>query len=74
MLESLFNKVVGLKKRLQHRSFPIKFAKILRTGFFSRTPPVAAFEEVILSETTGCRSEILLKIGWLCISNFCVKY
>ena len=44
-----FNKVVGLKacnfikKRLQHRSFPMNFAKFSRTLFFHRTPPVAAF-------------------------------
>ena len=37
VLESLFNKVVGLltynfvKKRLQHRCFPVKFEKFLRT-------------------------------------------
>ena len=37
MLESLFNKVTGvkacnfIKKRLQHRCFPVKFAKFLRT-------------------------------------------
>ena len=41
MLESLFNKVAGLRgwnfiKRLQHRCFPGKFAKFLRR------PPVAA--------------------------------
>ena len=41
MLESLFNKnkVAGLvcnfiKKRLQHRYFPLKIAKFLRTPFF----------------------------------------
>ena len=40
VLESLFNKVVGLrlvtllKKRLQHRCFPVKIAKFLRTTFF----------------------------------------
>ena len=38
MLESLFKKVPGLKaynfikKRLQHRCFPVKFAKFLRTA------------------------------------------
>ena len=38
MLESLFDKVADLeacnfiKKRLQHRSFPLKFAKFLRTS------------------------------------------
>ena len=39
MLESLFNTVAGLachfiKKRPQHRYFPMKFAKFLRTRFF----------------------------------------
>ena len=48
MLESPFNKVVGLKvckfikKRLQHRCFPVKIAKFLRTAFLYRTPPAAA--------------------------------
>ena len=38
-LESLLNKVAGpdehnfIKKRLQHRCFPLKFAKFLRTSF-----------------------------------------
>ena len=41
MLESLFKKVAGLKpwniikKRLQHRSFPVKCAKFLRTAFLT---------------------------------------
>ena len=40
MLGSLFNKVVGLqscdfiKRRLQHRCFPVNIAKFLRTTFF----------------------------------------
>ena len=40
MLEPLFNKVAGLKaynfikKRLQHRCFPVNIAKLLRTAFF----------------------------------------
>ena len=48
MLESLFNKVAGaqacnyIKKRLQHRPFPVNIAKFLRTAFFYRTPPQAA--------------------------------
>ena len=39
MLESLFNKVAGLKignfieKRLQRRCFPVNIAKVLRTAF-----------------------------------------
>ena len=43
-----FNEVAGLpatllKKRLQHRCFPVNFVKFSRTPFFYRTPPVAAF-------------------------------
>ena len=44
-----FNIVAGLrptillKKRLQHRCFPVNFVKFSRTPFFYRTPPVAAF-------------------------------
>ena len=40
VLESLFTNVTGLqrcnfiKKRLQHRCFPVKFAKFLRTSFW----------------------------------------
>ena len=47
VLESLFNKIAGLeacnfiKKILQHRCFPVKLAKFLRTPFFYRTPQVA---------------------------------
>ena len=47
-VEVFFDKVTGpqgcnfIKKRLQHRCFPVKFAKYLRTPFFYRTPPVAA--------------------------------
>ena len=37
MLESLFNKkLAGLKEKiLKHSCFPVKFAKILRTPFFT---------------------------------------
>ena len=47
MLESLFNKVTGLKacnfikKKLRYRCSPVNVAKFLRTPFL-RTPPVAA--------------------------------
>ena len=47
MLESLFNKVADLKaynfikKRFQHRCFPVTIAKFLK-AFFYRTPLVAA--------------------------------
>ena len=40
-LESLFNKVAGLeacnfiKKRIQQRCFPVKFAKLFKTPFFT---------------------------------------
>ena len=48
VLEPLFNKYAGLKafnfikKRLQHRYFPVKIAKFLETPFFYRAHPVAA--------------------------------
>ena len=48
VLESLFNKVAGLKAcsfiktRLQHKCFPVKFAKFLRTPFFTEHPPPVA--------------------------------
>ena len=47
---SLFNKTAGLKawnfikKRLQHKFFSVKFAKLFKNTFFYRTPPVAASE------------------------------
>ena len=47
MFEYLFNKVAGaktcnfIKKRLQHRCFPVKIAKFLITLFY-RTAAVAA--------------------------------
>ena len=37
MLESLFNKVAGIKKILQRRCFPLKFAKFLRTPILRNT-------------------------------------
>ena len=45
MLESLFNNVAGpqacnvIKKRLQHRCFPVNIEKFLRTPAFGTTPP-----------------------------------
>ena len=53
MLESLLDKVVGLqacnfiKKRLEHRCFPVKLAIFLnffKNTFFDRTLPVAVYE------------------------------
>ena len=51
VLESLFNTIAGLqscnfiKKRLQHRHFPVKFARFLKTLFFLQDTPVAASGE-----------------------------
>ena len=48
VLQTIFNKVAGqegchfVKKRIQGRCFPVKFAKILRTTFFHKTPSGAA--------------------------------
>ena len=50
MLESLSNQDLlkkGLlnfiKKRLQHRCFPVNIAKLFKNSFLYRLPPVAAF-------------------------------
>ena len=48
MLESLSYKVAGLKagfikKRLLHKCFPVTIAKVLRTAFLYRTPPLTVF-------------------------------
>ena len=56
MLESLFNTVACLKacnyikKRLQHRGFPVNIGKLLRTAFFFRTFLVAASDGYNLLE------------------------
>ena len=53
MLKSLFNKVADqkacnfVKKKLQHRCFPVKFAKFLRTPFFTEHLCVAASEYTV---------------------------
>ena len=55
MLESFFNKVTGLqvcnfiKKRLQPRCFPVKFAKFLRTPILK-----GIFERLLLHRGWGC--------------------
>ena len=54
VLESLLNKVADLKtcnfikRRLQHRCFPVKFAKFLRTS------PVATFETKHMHDSNIC--------------------
>ena len=57
MFESLFNKVAGetIKRRLQHRCFPVKLMNFLRTPFFYRIRLVAAsvFFIIILVDTEG---------------------
>ena len=52
MLESVFNKAAGLhlanllKEMLQLKSFLVNTAKIFKSIFFYRTPPVAASVDV----------------------------
>ena len=43
---------IFVKKRLQHKYFPVNIAKFLRAAFFYRTPLVAAFANMRL-EVTG---------------------
>ena len=64
MLESLFDKVSGLKtcnftkKRLQRRCFFCEHCEIFTNSFFYRTPPVAASEffrsHFLQSTSSGC--------------------
>ena len=36
-----------IKKRLQHKRFPVNIGKFLRATFFNRAPPVAASADVL---------------------------
>ena len=59
-----FNKVIDLspaillKKRLQHRCFPVNFAKFLRNTFSQRTPPVAASDYDFLINISGAKENV----------------
>ena len=61
MLESLFKKAAGLKacnfieKRLQHKCFPVKFAKFLKTTILKNI-----CEQLILS----CAQPVLI-LAWI---------
>ena len=74
-----FNKAAGLKvcnylkNRLQHMSFAVDIAKLLRTAFF-RTPLLAAFVSLINYSLLGiCRPSFLNQkhnVGWLLLKRF----
>ena len=67
MLEFLFNKVVGqkvwrfIKKRLQPRCFLVKFAKLPRTPFSHKTPPVAA-SVILMTLYSALRNLLSLRL------------
>ena len=67
MLEFLFNKVVVqkvwhlIKKRLQHRCFLVKFAKLPRTPFFHKTPPVTA-SVILMTLYSALRNLLSLRL------------
>ena len=62
LCQSLFNNARNImKKRPQHRCFPVIFAKFLRTDFFYRTPLVAA--------SAVCKNQ-LFPIGLLFMNKF----
>ena len=81
VLESLFNKIAGLedcnfiKKTLQHRCFPVKLAKFLRTPFFYRTPQVAtsvlyeSMEKVVKKNRFSLRTVKYICINFLASSK-----
>ena len=88
MPESLFNKVAGgpgacnfIKKILQHRCFPVKFTKFLRTPFLQNTSGGCFYKEkeicpacISNHNSTHEKEIILLKIpnkekeGWHCLA------
>ena len=44
-----------IKNRLQHRCFPVKFEKFLKTSFFYKTPPVDVSETPFFGGEKICR-------------------
>ena len=81
MLESLSNKVAGLKagnfnkKRLQHRCFPVKIAKFLRTAFLYDTSGscFCQFDNDNCSVLGICRPSLLNQkhnVRWLLLKRF----
>ena len=72
MLEFVFNKVAGLqsgnliKKRLQHRYFPVSSAKFLKTSFSQKT-----FRRLLLTAALlFCRSILMEERQQYCIHFF----
>ena len=58
-----------LKKRPQHRCFPVKFARFLRTSFLYRTPLVAASSFLLfLDGIQRCIQNPVIKILNFCFS------
>ena len=75
MLESLFNKVVGLEaynfieNRFRHTCLPVNIAKFLKNSFFYRKPPVVAYmstRKTKEEESVDQKREKFFK----CISSF----
>ena len=68
VLAALFDKIAGIqvckfiKKRLQRRCFPVKFAKFFRTPFFYRTPPVAASVNLLESPSLPTPAQLLVHL------------
>ena len=60
VLKSLFNKVAGIqaynsiKKKLQHRCFPVNIAKFLRTAFFTEQLRCCFCKYFFSSDFTKC--------------------
>ena len=50
VLESLLNKVVGLKKKFKHMCFPVNIAKFLRTSFLQNTSVAVSIREINLMD------------------------
>ena len=67
-----------IKKKLQHRCFPVKFYKFLRTTFFTETPLLAASvgKDILVIAQSLCAKwpNCLLVSNKLYISNFVLRF
>ena len=75
MLNSLFNKVAGqawsfIKQRLQHRCFPVKFAKFLRTPFSTEHIRWLLLDSYVLLNGKHHLEEILSTFLSLCLIHY----
>ena len=58
-----------IKKRLQHKCFPVNIAKFLRAAFFYRTPSVAGFGALVSKSWTCHKAKSSKSYYWLLLNT-----